>query len=472
MSGFKPALALIAVASLAINLDAQDRSYGRSVVATQFGIVATSQVSASQAGARVLEQGGSAIDAAIAANAVLNVTEPTSNGMGGDLFAIYWEAKTGKLYGLNASGWAPKVLSIEHLKSKGIAEKMPEEGIDSVTVPGVVDGWTKLHKRFGRLPWRDLFQPAIYYAEHGFPVSEIIHAWWTGDSEGLRTNPESTRVFLPGGKAPETGQVFRNPDIARAFRLIADQGESAFYNGDIAKAILKTSSDLGGTMTADDLASYSANGSSRSRPLIAAGRVYELPPNGAGHRRTRDAQHHGALPAVRPVRTAPQELHKRIEAMKLAYADVNATTPIRASARFPVAGLLSKEYAGKRAAPHRSRARQLHRRSGIPAASDTTYLTRRRSRRKHRLLHSEQLQQLRIARDGGGHGLRPAESRRRYSRSIRNHRTCSRAASGRSTRLFRPSWRRAISTSASASWADRISRWRMRSSSRILSITG
>ena len=240
MSGFKPVLALIAVASLAINLDAQDRSYGRSVVATQFGIVATSQVSASQAGARVLEQGGSAIDAAIAANAVLNVTEPTSNGMGGDLFAIYWEAKTGKLYGLNASGWAPKVLSIEHLKSKGIAEKMPEEGIDSVTVPGVVDGWTKLHKRFGRLPWRDLFQPAIYYAEHGFPVSEIIHAWWTGDSEGLRTNPESTRVFLPGGKAPETGQVFRNPDVAHAFRLVADQGEGAFYKGEIAKAILRS----------------------------------------------------------------------------------------------------------------------------------------------------------------------------------------------------------------------------------------
>ena len=252
------------------SLAAQDRSYGRSVVATQYGIVATSQVSASQAGARVLEQGGSAIDAAIAANAVLNVTEPTSNGMGGDLFAIYWEAKTGKLYGLNASGWAPKALTIEHLRAKGVTE-MPQYGIDSVTVPGVVDGWAKLHERWGKLPWRDLFQPAIFYADHGFPVAEIIHAWWDSDSKGLMTNAESQRVFLPDGKVPETGEVFRNPDVARAFRLVAEQGEAAFYKGEIAKAILKTSDDLGGTMTADDLASYSASGLSRSTQRIATG---------------------------------------------------------------------------------------------------------------------------------------------------------------------------------------------------------
>src|ERR1700758_1012682 len=166
MNGRKFSLASFALLMIASPVAAQDRSYGRSVVATQYGIVATSQVSASQAGARVLEQGGSAIDAAIAANAVLNVTEPTSNGMGGDLFAIYWEAKTGKLYGLNASGWAPKALTIEHLRNKGVRE-MPQFGIDSVTVPGVVDGWAKLHERWGRLPWRDLFQPAIFYADHG-----------------------------------------------------------------------------------------------------------------------------------------------------------------------------------------------------------------------------------------------------------------------------------------------------------------
>src|SRR3984885_1877699 len=246
-------LALFVFLATEFNLTAQDRSYGRSVVATQYGIVATSQVSASQAGALILERGGSAIDAAIATNAVLNVTEPTSNGMGGDLFVVYWDAKTGKIYGLNASGWAPKALTIEHLRQKGITE-MPQFGIDSVTVPGVVDGWTKLHDRWGKLPWRDLFQPAIFYADHGFPVSEIIHAWWAGDSDGLRTNPESTRVFLPPGKAPEAGELFRNPDVAHALTLVANQGEAAIYKGEIAQAILKTSSDLGGTMTADDLA--------------------------------------------------------------------------------------------------------------------------------------------------------------------------------------------------------------------------
>ena len=225
--------------------------------------------------------------------------------MGGDLFAIYWEAKTGKLYGLNASGWAPKALTIEHLKSKGITE-MPEEGIDSVTVPGVVDGWAKLHKRFGQLPWRDLFQPAIYFAEHGFPVSEIIHAWWAGDREGLRTNPESTRVFLPGGKAPETGQVFRNPDVAHAFRLVADQGEGAFYKGEIAKAILKTSSYLGGTMTADDLASTPLNGWSPSQPLTAIGPSMSCRPTATASPHSRcSISWNGSNPTL-PARTVPQ----------------------------------------------------------------------------------------------------------------------------------------------------------------------
>src|SRR5262252_7413160 len=167
----------ILIAGMALNMTAQDRSYGRSVVMTDRGIVATSHYLASQAGARVLAQGGSAMDAAIAANAVLGVTEPMMNGIGGDLFAIYWDAKTGKLYGLNASGWAPKGLTPEHLKAKGITS-MPQSGIDSVTVPGVLDGWTKLHERFGKLPWRDLFQPAIVFAERGFPVPEIVDDAW------------------------------------------------------------------------------------------------------------------------------------------------------------------------------------------------------------------------------------------------------------------------------------------------------
>ncbi|HZI58936.1 MAG TPA: gamma-glutamyltransferase, partial [Verrucomicrobiae bacterium] len=158
----------------------QDRSYGRSVVMTDRGIVATSHYLASQAGAQVLAQGGSAMDAAIAANAVLGVTEPMMNGIGGDLFLIYWDAKAGKLYGLNASGWAPRKLTIEFLAQHGITA-MPHDGIHSVTVPGAVDGWSQAHQRFGRLPWKDLFTPAIHYAEHGYAVPEIIQDYWAGE---------------------------------------------------------------------------------------------------------------------------------------------------------------------------------------------------------------------------------------------------------------------------------------------------
>src|SRR5580658_2280111 len=181
---------------LASSMSARDRSSARSMVVTRYGIVATSHVQASVAGAKVLERGGSAVDAAIAANAVLGVTEPMMNGMGGDLFAIYWEAKTGKLYGLNASGWAPRGLTIEHLKAKG-ATAMPREGIDSVTVPGAVAGWHALHERFGRLAWKDLFQPAISYANDGYPVPEIIASYWSDAAETVSQDAEARRIYLP-----------------------------------------------------------------------------------------------------------------------------------------------------------------------------------------------------------------------------------------------------------------------------------
>src|SRR5713226_1449923 len=165
------AVALLLTSS---SMSARDRSNARSMVVTRYGIVATTHVQASQAGAQILARGGSAVDAAIAANAVLGVTEPMMNGMGGDLFAIYWDAKTGKLYGLNSSGWAPQGLTVEHLKARDVTA-MPVHGIDSVTVPGAVAGWNALHGRFGHLPWKDIFQPAIFYAEKGYPVPELIH---------------------------------------------------------------------------------------------------------------------------------------------------------------------------------------------------------------------------------------------------------------------------------------------------------
>ncbi len=160
-------------------LIAQDRSSARSMTVSRYGIVATSYTQASVAGAQILAHGGSAVDAAIAANAVLGVAEPMMNGMGGDLFAIYWDAKTGKLYGLNSSGWAPKGLTVEHLRAKGVTV-MPQSGIDSVTVPGAVAGWSALHQRFGHLPWKDLFQPAIFYAENGYRRSGIYRRLFSG----------------------------------------------------------------------------------------------------------------------------------------------------------------------------------------------------------------------------------------------------------------------------------------------------
>jgi len=355
-------------------LSAQDRPYGRSVVATEYGIVATSQVSASQAGALILERGGSAIDAAIAANAVLNVTEPTSNGMGGDLFAIYWEAKTGKIYGLNASGWAPKALTMEHLHQKGITE-MPQFGIDSVTVPGVVDGWTKLHDRWGKLPWSELFQPAIFYADHGFAVAEIIHDWWDGDHDGLLANAESRRVFLPGGKVPGDGEMFRNPDVAHALTLVAEQGEAAFYKGEIAKAILKTSDELGGTMTADDLASYSAEWVEPISTKYRDWTIYELPPNGDG---IAALEMLNIMERFKPDSAGPHspgELHTRIEAMKLAYADVKAYDGDPRFSKIPVDQLLSKEFAAKRASLIDPTKANCAVAPGALGTSDTTYFT-------------------------------------------------------------------------------------------------
>src|SRR5580704_2429966 len=191
----------------AMSAVSQDRSQARSMVISDRGIVATSQTLASQAGAQVLARGGSAMDAAIAANAVLGVVEPESDGIGGDLFAIYWDAKTGKLSAINASGWAPTGLTIDFLKSQGQIG-MPQEGIHSVTVPGCVDGWEKLHKRFGKLPWAEVFQPAIYFADHGYPVTEMIGNAWKMEEGKLGKDQNAQRIFLREGHAPNIGEMF------------------------------------------------------------------------------------------------------------------------------------------------------------------------------------------------------------------------------------------------------------------------
>src|SRR5580704_10643513 len=208
------------------------RNYGRSMVIAQQGIAATSQTLASQAAAQILARGGSAVDAAIAANAVLAVVEPMMNGLGGDLFVLYRDGATGKLTGLNASGPAPRGLSPDFLAKQNV-KTMPEQGIQAVTVPGAVQGWAKIHQRYGKLPWKDLFQSAIAYAEQGFPVTEAIHEAWAGAIVRLKSQPETARLFLPGGKPPLEGELFRNPELAHALRLVAEQGPDAVYKGEI-----------------------------------------------------------------------------------------------------------------------------------------------------------------------------------------------------------------------------------------------
>jgi gamma-glutamyltranspeptidase/glutathione hydrolase len=352
----------------------QGRNYGRSMVITQQGVAATSQTLASSAAAQILAKGGSACDAAIAANAVLAVVEPMKTGIGGDLFVMYWEADTGKLVGLNASGPAPKNLSPEFLARQGI-KSMPVSGIHTFTVPGAVEGWARIHQRYGKLPWKDLFQSAIAYAEQGFPVTEAIHESWAENTDRLKLHPESQRVFLPGGRVPNVGEVFRNPNIGHALRLIANQGAAAYYKGEIAAAILKTSNKLGGAMTAEDLAGYSSEWVTPISIDYRGWKIYELPPNSQGIAALEMLNILGMTAASTLGPFSPVEMHKRIEAMKLAYADVRRYNADPRTNAVPVAPLLSKAYAGKRAALIDPAHANCNVPNGDPVGSNTTYLT-------------------------------------------------------------------------------------------------
>ena len=364
----------VALLLLTTSMSGRDRSSARSMVVTRYGIVATSHVQASVAGAKILERGGSAVDAAIAANAVLGVTEPMMNGMGGDLFAIYWESKTGKLYGLNASGWAPRGLTIAHVKAKDATE-MPIQGIDSVTVPGAVAGWHALHERFGKMAWKDLFQPAISYADEGYPVPEIIASYWKDSADWFANDAEGRRVYLPGGKPPAVGQIFENHDLAKALRLVATNGADAFYKGAIARAIVKTSQSLGGTMAADDLAEFSPEWVEPISTTYRDWKVYELPPNGQGMAALEMLNIMETTPASPDGPLSVAELHKKIEAMKLAYADLGRYNADPRFAKIPVKGMLSKEYARDRAKLINPGKANCEVAAGAPPFSDTTYLS-------------------------------------------------------------------------------------------------
>jgi len=352
-----------------------DRSQGRSMVISRQGIVASEHPLASQAGATILAQGGSAIDAAIAANAVMGVVAPMMCGMGGDLFAIVYEAKSGKVYGVNASGWAPASLSIEFLRRQGITN-MPQSGVHAVTVPGAVDGWDKLRSRFGRKSFADLLVPAIRYAEKGFPVSELTAAAWAGSEGLLRRDASATRTFLPGGRAPRVGEVFRNPDVAWSYRQIARKGRRAFYEGPIARRLLEYSRGHGGTMTADDLARFSAEMVNPISTTYHGWTVYEIPPNGQGIAVLMMLNLMERFPLTEFGHNSARTLQVMIEAKKLAYADMLRYVADQRFHKVPIAGMLSKDYARDRARLIDLEKANCHVEAGTPpeAGPDTTYL--------------------------------------------------------------------------------------------------
>ena len=261
--------ALTPASSAAFDRPAGRMLASRSETIAKNGMVCAAQPLAVEIGIDILKAGGSAVDAMIAVNAALGLMEPVSCGVGGDLFAIVWDAKSQKLYGLNASGRSPYLLTIDEVKKRGLAS-MPYTGVLSETVPGCVDGWFELHKRFGKLPMKDVLEPAIRYAEEGFPVSEVIAHYWAIGGERLKDEPNFAATYLPEGRAPSKGEIFRNPGLARTYRMLATEGRDAFYRGSIAQTIDVFQRRIGGTCASRISRLIPRRGSSRSARTTAA----------------------------------------------------------------------------------------------------------------------------------------------------------------------------------------------------------
>ncbi|HEY5547781.1 MAG TPA: gamma-glutamyltransferase [Gemmatimonadaceae bacterium] len=348
------ALAVAAAAPLSMSGAQTPAGYplpvpGRSVVTTTLGIVAASQPLAAKAGAEILDAGGNAIDAAIAANAVLGLVEPHMNGVGGDLFAIIYEAKTGKLHGLNASGWAPSGLTPALLAKRGLT-RMPNNGIFAVTVPGAVAGWDAMRSRFGTKPFSELLASAIWYADNGFPVSEVIAGEWAGAERKLSATPEAKATYFLGDRPPKFGEVFRNPNLAATLRRIAEHGRDGFYRGATAEAILALSRTAGGTMTAADLGEFEVEWQEPISTTYRGWRVYEMPPQGQGIAALMMLNIMERFPLGEWGFHDPRSMHVMIEAKKLAYADMLRYVGDPKFSRVPVSQMLSREHASARAA--------------------------------------------------------------------------------------------------------------------------
>ena len=324
------------------------RWQARSMVVSTRGIVAAENPLAAQAGAVVLARGGHAVDAAIAANAVMGLVAPMMNGVGGDLFAIVHDASSGAVHGLNASGWSAAAASIEFLTARGMGT-MPQTGIHSVTVPGAVSGWMALHEKFGGLPLETILGAAIAYAENGFPVSEITALEWQGTAAAVQKDRNAAATFLPGGRAPTAGEIFRNPDLARTLRAIARDGGDAFYRAEVAGRILKCSVDQGGALDAADLADYKAEWVTPLTTTYRGWDVYEIPPNSQGIAALVMLNILEGFPLAEYGRATAESLHLMIEAKKLAYADMQRHVGDPRFSKVPVEAMLSKVYARQRA---------------------------------------------------------------------------------------------------------------------------
>ncbi|MCH1929526.1 gamma-glutamyltransferase [Shewanella sp. A25] len=374
-------LATVATLMTSSGVIAMDRITGktfatRSEVYATHGMAATSQPLATQVAIDVLKQGGSAVDAAIAANAMLGLVEPTGAGVGGDLFAIVWSAKDKKLYGLNASGRSPKSLTLEKLQSLGL-DYLPPLGPLPVSVPGAVDGWFELHNKFGKLSMADNLAPAIGYAREGFPVSELIAYYLAGSGKKLAKFPGFKETYMPNGKTPERGEIFKNPALANTYEKIAKGGRDAFYKGDIAKSIDKYMKAQGGYLSYDDLASHT---SEWVEPVSANYRgydVWELPPNGQGIAALQILKTMEPYDVAAMGYNSPEYVHLFVEAKKLAFADRAKFYADMAFNKIPVNALISEKYNYDRAKLIDPNKAAMSVDAGNPALmhGDTVYLT-------------------------------------------------------------------------------------------------
>ncbi len=345
-------LAMTVMANMSAAAPGFDRVSGkpfasRSEVIAPHGMAATSQPLATQIALDILKAGGSAADAAIAANAALGLMEPTGSGIGGDLFAIVWDAEKEELTGLNGSGRAPKALSLQTFKDMGL-DSIPPRGPLPVSVPGAVDGWFELHARYGRLPMNELLAPAIAYATDGFPVSEYIAYGWASNTEKLKDYPGFADTFMPDGKAPRKGQVFRNPRLARTYQTIADDGRDAFYKGVIARKIDSYMTEHGGFLRYEDMAEHK---SEWVRPVSTNYRgydIYELPPNGQGIAALQILNILEGYDIKSMGFGTAEYIHIFVEAKKLAFEDRARFYADMDFVEVPVDRLISKEYANER----------------------------------------------------------------------------------------------------------------------------